>query len=247
MSLFEPLEKKLLKRLAEQAVYRTFYLNNCIYRINDPVDSGCFVLLEGSVKVVKQHVEKELWNPPFRRLKMEMSILSPKQLFGEEELLSGAKKRIYSVACTTETVRLLEIPKEEFVNVMQSHFKHTGGEEIKQFEKGRAYLRNSLLARNSRIFEESEEKSFPPLTERQLPMFNPRPKRPLNDFAADLRLSHYLDKSLEQREFKLIKNAHMILQALPTKRREGGVVRSSSSMAEYPSLSSGLPRLSGKL
>lgn len=63
---------------------------------------------------MKHQMVTELWNPPFRSLKIDMSILSPIQIFGEEELLGAnqSKRRLYSVMCITETVRLLEIPKE---------------------------------------------------------------------------------------------------------------------------------------
>lgn len=148
ISLFEGLDKPFLKRLAEKGVYRTFYLNNYIYHINDPVQEGCFVLLEGSVKIVKQHVAKEPWNPPFRSLRMDMTILSPVQLFGEEELLVASSKRSYSVVCITSIVQLLEIPQEVFASVMRSHTKLNGDAEIKKFETERASLHNRLLAKS---------------------------------------------------------------------------------------------------
>lgn len=37
LSLFEYLDKDLIKKLAEKAVYHVFFLNNYIYRINDSV------------------------------------------------------------------------------------------------------------------------------------------------------------------------------------------------------------------
>jgi CRP-like cAMP-binding protein len=64
-----------------------------------------------------------------------MSILSPRQVFGEEELLdaNNLKKRVYSAVCTTERVHLLEIPREGFITVMQSYITSSTGETIQKY------------------------------------------------------------------------------------------------------------------
>jgi hypothetical protein len=35
----------MLKQLASKALYRDYGLNNCIYKMNEPIDCGCFLLL----------------------------------------------------------------------------------------------------------------------------------------------------------------------------------------------------------
>lgn len=115
-----------------------------------------------------------------------MSLLSPGQLFGEEELLSQLSRRLYTVICMTEKVRVLEIPRASFEEVMQKNIKAGGGEIIRRYEAKRASVRKEFLENTTLILKRQTN------NDTVLPSIASRTKSPL-----DNRSHSLLDKSAE--------------------------------------------------
>lgn len=82
---------------------------------------------------------------------------------------------------------------------MQSHFKNSGGDDIKKFEMGRENLRNSIFIRNKQLLKKANQSEFPSVLEKPLPMLKPRTKQTGDTSILDMRQSTEKDKFSEQR------------------------------------------------